>query len=120
MSTGLGNGTTVTFATSGLSVTLMSISRSGRSVEDVETSSMSTTGTKTYIAAALEEGGTLQMECQYDPSTTVTLGGDVETITVDYAGSGDTDSFSGYANAEDNAAEIDGLMTQTITVKIAG
>lgn len=115
------HGTTVTFATSSYSFGLLSVQRSGESVEDIDTTNMSTTTMKSYIAASLKEGGELALGVQYDPTISVTVGGAVQNITIDWAGSGTTESFSGYVKAFDRGAPgVGELMNGTVTVKVAG
>lgn len=97
------------------------IALNGLSVEDIRTSHMTTSGYHTYIASALKEGGEVSGDIHFLGSQNPTIGGAVETITIDWGGSGDTTAFSGYIKSFSGTATMGGeLMTGTIVLKIAG
>lgn len=118
-------GTTLTFGTTtGLNaLKLMSVTVNGITCEDVRTSHMGTTGTHTYQASDLIEGGEVEAVFQYDATVNVPLKVS-ETITINPGGqgSGSKISFSGYIKSKSVPFEFDntGLILQTITMKVAG
>jgi hypothetical protein len=120
MAVGLANGTTLTFGTSGYTLIITGWNRSGYGVDDVQTSHLGTTGLHTYIATAIIEGGELSLDVQYNPATSITLGGTAQNITLDPAGSGNTVAFSGYVKSYESSGTVNELMTGTIVVKVAG
>jgi hypothetical protein len=122
MASATGMGTTVAFGTqTTFTPELVSVSHNGVTVEDVETSHLGTTGTKTYIAADLKEGGELSCEIHFLGSQNPTIGGSPETITIDWSGTGDSWTFSGYIKSfSANAAMGPELMSGTMVIKAAG
>lgn len=122
MASRAGQGTTLLFGTqTTFTPEFTDISLDGISVEDIRTSHLGTTGWHTYIAAALKEAGTVSGTIHFLGSQNPTFGGATETITIDWGGSGDTTSFSGYVNGFSASAVTGGeLMTGKITIKIAG
>lgn len=120
-------GGTIAFGTSTvLSVDILSGSRSGVTVDDIETSHSTTSGdVKTYMPADLIEGGTYDFEVAFSPDDDVdALAGVVNSITVTYPvpsglSTGATKVFSGYINGFDEALPIDDRMTASISIKVA-
>ena len=119
------NGFALVFGTSSWNPKITSFSRSVETADDIETSDLSTTGTKTYVGGALIEGGTYTLGFQYDPVlTTRPVTGVSETITATYpiSVSGNTaadDSFTGYVNSYEIEGENNNLITGTFVLKVA-
>lgn len=122
MASATGMGTTVAFGTqTTFTPEIVSVSHNGVTVEDVKTSHMGTTGTHTYIAADLKEGGELSFEVHFLGSQNPTIGAAPESIIVDWSGTGDTWTFSGYIKSfSANATMGAELMSGTLVVKCAG
>ncbi len=122
MASATGMGTTIAFGTqTTFTPEVVSVSHNGVTVEDVETSHMGTTGSKTYIAADLKEGGELSFDIHFLGSQNPTIGAAPETVTVDWSGAGDTWTFSGYIKSFSASANMGPeLMSGTIVVKCAG
>lgn len=124
MAVDTGHGTTVTWGTSTTlnALKVVSVSVNGYTVEDVNTSHMGTTGTRTYQASDLIEGGDFTIVYQYDPAVDITVGGANETCTIDWGGTGNTSACSAYRKSVDFSADSDSgeLMLATVVVKAAG
>lgn len=120
-------GGTITFGTSTvLSVDILSGSRSGVTVDDIETSHATTSGdVKTYMAADLIEGGTYEFEVAFSPDDDVdSLLGVSNSITITYpvpsgGSTGATVVFTGYINGFDQDLPIDDRMTASLSLKVA-
>lgn len=115
-----GNGTTVTFATSSMAFLLTGVDRSGQGHEDLETTTLSTTSQRTYIASALKEGGEVTLQVHHDPSVAITYG-TAENITIDWAGAGSNqDQFQGYVKDYQAGARNGEVMSGTVVIKVSG
>lgn len=123
MAVDTGHGTTVAWGTTTAlnALNVMSVTIGGYSVGDVNTSKMSTTGTRTYIPSDLIEGGEFTIVYQYDPTVDITTGV-VETCTIDWGGTGNTSACSSYRKSVDWGATSDSgeLMTVNVVCKAAG
>ena len=117
-----GNLSTVVFGTSGFSANLMSISGDTHQRDDVPTSHMGTTNAMTFVPADLYDGGEFQFVIQYDGTLSPPVSAAAELITIDWggAGAGNTTTFQGYLKQISGiTAELNGLMTATLTIKVA-
>lgn len=81
-----GNGTTLTFGTSGFTANIYTISGTEQSREALEDSHIGTTGEKTYIADDLIEPGQFDIEFEWDQSfsTFPPISHAAETVTVTF------------------------------------
>lgn len=79
-----GNGVTVTFGTTSAYTSLQwtSVGLDGVSTEAVETTHLGTTGGKTFIPAALYDGGTVSLRCNADTDVPPVTVHATETVTV--------------------------------------
>ena len=118
-------GTTVTWGTSTElnALKVMAVRVGGISREDVDTSHLGTTGYKTYQPSDLIEGGTLEIDVQYDPTVAIPHSADAETLTIAPGGQSSSAKLTGpgYINNVSMPMEYGntGLMIQTITVKLS-
>lgn len=118
-------GTTLTFGTSTAlnSLKVMAVRVNGISREDVDTSHLGTTGYKTYQPSDLIEGGTIDIDFQYDPTVVIPHSAAAETLTIAPGGqtSGAKLTGSVYINNVSMPMEYGntGLMVQSVTLKIA-
>ena len=123
-----GQGFSVSFGTSGLSLNYLDVSIDGVSVEDINTSNQSTTGGETYVPSTLREAGTITYTVNADMTDQVALfaavGNDPETITITWPKkltTAGTLPYSGYIKSVGYPTVAkNGLMTQTVTTKVTG
>lgn len=122
MSSDIGTGTTMSFGTQLWAPAIISIGDIGSEGSAVQTTHLSTSDARTYMAGRLVENGTIAMEVQHDPDLMPTVGGANETITITFY-DGTTCSFDGFVlshkisnvNTEESA-----LMTAAVQVKVSG
>lgn len=116
-----GQGTTLTFVTSGYEFNVIDVGEFGQESEPIETTHLGTTGGRTYIPADLTEGGDLTITVEYDPDIVVTVPGSAETIQVDPGGQSKLVEFSGFVTSykvgQINTGE---RVTATLVIKITG
>ena len=121
-------GITLGFASLSLTLNLLDISLDGVSVTDINTSDQSTTGTETYIASTLKEGGTYTINLNWnmlDHTALMAAIGTTDTFTITYpkSNSGSTtapsDAFSGYINNITKTGAKGDLFKGTMVIKIA-
>lgn len=123
-----GNGTVLTFGTSGFTAFFMEIGGTEQEVPDIKTSHLGTTVKETYIAGDLYESGEFECEFQANTSTNAqpTIGGTAETITITYPvptglTNGATLAGTGYVKKRKTAgAKNNELMMGNMTVKWDG
>jgi len=122
MAVGVGDGTTITFGTSGFSMRYMDVSGPDMQRGFVDTSHLGSSGWKSFLPSGLIDGGTVTLQVQHDPAIDIAgwLDDDPETITIDWGGDGDTYSFSGFGTGYNPGARLDELMEATITIKVTG
>lgn len=122
MAVGVGDGSTVTFGTSGLSLQLVDISGPDMTRNAVDTSHLGSSGWKSFLPSGLIDGGTVTLTVHHNPATDIAafLDDAAETITINWGGSGDTYVFSGFGTGYTAGARIDELMEATLTVKVTG
>ena len=120
MAVGVGDGTTIAFASSGWSGEIVSISGPGGSRSAIDTSHLGSSGWKTFLASGLVDGGEVSITIQYDPSTVIPITAVAETITIDPAGTGATLAFSGFLISASHSFEIDEIMQAEISIKVSG
>lgn len=123
MANSLGRGGTVTFGTSGFTAEFTDFNWSGISREPINTSNMGTTTAHTFRPSGLYDAGELTLSGHWNGTETVPITGAAETITIDWAGSGNTSGGSGFMTGFSISAsggESDALMTFEMTIKFSG
>lgn len=123
-----GQGITIGFASLSITLNLLDISLDGVSVTDINTSDQSTTGTETYIASTLKEGGTYTINLNWnmlDHTALMAAIGTTDTFTITYPKSNSgsvtapSDAFSGYINNITKTGAKGDLFKGTMVIKIA-
>lgn len=119
------NGTGASCSNGTASFLITSINGPDLSIADIETTHLGTTGARTYMAGDLTEGGTVSLDVEYDPGTSITLGGTTTTWTLGYPlRSGQATAanlqFAGYINAYSPSIPLEDKMTATVGIKVAG
>ncbi len=121
MAVDLGTGTTLTFGTSSFTIDVMSVDGSGNETrEAIRTSHMGTTGTHTYTPSDIMDGGTFTVEGNFDGTQDPPTSGAVETITIDWGGSGYTWAFDGFITEFSPSAPFEDKMSGSFTIQVAG
>ncbi|HUU32559.1 MAG TPA: hypothetical protein VMW48_00785 [Vicinamibacterales bacterium] len=115
-----GSGTTVTFATSGFSMHITDVQGPSAERGEIETSYLGTSTWRTFIPEALANGGTVELTVQFDPSISDIITSAAETVTINWAGSGNTDAFSAFCTAFSRGARVGELMEGSMTLKVTG
>lgn len=127
-------GTTVVFATSAFTSSIMGISIAGVTRADIDTSHFGQAipgaavfANKTYIPSDLTDGGDLTLEVHFDPDQDLPMNSDNanETITITWPkvpadATAAIWAFDGYMKSFDMTGPLEDKMTATIVVKIAG
>lgn len=116
----LGIGTTIVFGTSGFSADILSIDGWDRTREKIETTHMGTTSEKTFTPSALSDPGELSLTIHFLGSEAEPIGLVPETITIDWGGSGNTWSGSGFVTSYSPQAPIEDRMTASMTIAFSG
>lgn len=114
----IGDGATITFATSNFSAYVDSISWTGYSREAVDMSHLGTTGGMPFTPSDMYDPGSLQISGHYDPSLTTPVEGAAETITVTV--NAQTFVVSGFLTSFDWQLEKRAKATFNATFKITG
>ena len=120
MATDTGTGAAVTFQ-SGLLAAITSIDWS-MSREAIETTSMATSGRRTYIPAGNADAGEITVEADLDDQVELwadTVEAAAETITVTFPGSV-TWAASGFTTSSSFSIPNDDKMTASLTFKLTG
>lgn len=122
MATDIGTGTTITFGTSGFTADVLSVNWDGISRESIQTSHMGTTNDHTFMPADLVDNGEISMEIAFvgTLSPPIITNGAAETVTIDWAGSGDTWAASCFQTGFTIGAPLEDKMTGTLTLKVSG
>jgi len=123
MAVGVGDLTTMTFATSGWTPEIVSINRGGLSRTVIDRTHLGSQGWRQYLLSNIVNAGTCSLNIHFDPADTIPFGPSVafETITIDFGDSGDTESFSGAISSVDNINVVtDEIMSATIEITIDG
>lgn len=122
MPTDIGTGSTVTFGTSGFTADILSVNISGITREAIQTSHMGTTLDHTFMMADLVDNGTLELECAWVAGMIppILTNAAMETVTVSFAGSASTWSFSCGNTDLGIVVPLEDKMTATLTFKISG
>lgn len=121
MAEGVGDGTTVTFATSGFAPEIRSISWDGITRVMVDRTHLGSTDGKVFLPSEIIDYGTITLVINFDPADNLPASSAQETMTVDWAGSGNTWSASGACQSVSGvSAEVETLMQATLEFKISG
>ena len=118
-----GFGTTVVFATSGFTANLLSVDGPGVERAAINSSHMATASSyMTYIPAKLSDGGSVDIEFEFNGADAPPITAAAETITIDWAGdTGDGEySFTGFMTNYSPSASVGERMTATATLKVSG
>ena len=121
----VGTGTSITFGTSGFSAALISVDGPSSSREAVETSTMATTNSHTFMPADLVDRGEVSLTFEFDPDLEPPIDQAAETITITWPipsglSNGATWVFSGFMTDYNPGASIDERMEASGTLKISG
>ena len=122
MATDIGTGTTVTFGTSGFTADILGVNWDGIAREAINTSHMGTTNDHTFMPVDLVDNGTLTVDIAFVASLTppILTNAPAETVTVAFAGSATTWSFSAFQIDFSAVAPFEDKMTATCVYKISG
>lgn len=126
MATDVGTGTTITFTHTSkpidASAEITSISKSGESLESIETTHMGTTGARSFIPADLPDSGEMTVEGHFSADMALPTWGEVAAITISFAGEPTTDLYTcaGFITAHDVDAPLEDKMTFSATFKMTG
>jgi hypothetical protein len=115
-----GHGTTITFATSGFSASLLSVDGPDMSRESIEETSMDTEDAKEFDPAALYDGGQVDLTVKHSIGVLPPIDQPNETITIDWAGSTNSWSFTGHMTGYSGGAAIGQRMEAKTTIKVSG
>ena len=122
MATDIGTGSTVVFGTSGFTADILGVNFSGVTREAINTSHMGTTSDHTFMPVDLVDNGTLELEIAWLATLTppIITNAAAETVTVAFAGSATTWSFSAFQTDLGVTVPLEDKMTATMTFKISG
>lgn len=120
MAIGPGDGTTITFGTSGFTGEIVSINGPNSTRAAIDGTHLGSTNWKAFTASGLVDGGEVSLTVHYDPTITVPISAAVETITIDPNGSGQVLSFSGFVISSGHSFAVDELMGLDMTIKVTG
>jgi len=114
-------GTTVSAGTTGFNAEVTSLSLDGPSRESIDASHFGTVDAKSFEPADLRDAGSVSLTVHFDQNnTTVWTGKATETWTIEWPEGSDWE-FEGFVTEEPmDATDIDGKMTQDITIKVDG
>jgi hypothetical protein len=122
MATDIGTGSTVVFGTSGFTADILGVNLPDITRESINTSHMGTTGSHTFTLADLVDNGTLDLEIAWVAGLVppILTNAAMETVTVSFAGSASTWSFSCGQTQLGIAIPFEDKMTANCTFKISG
>jgi hypothetical protein len=115
-----GQGTTVTFGTSGFAARLIDVGGPAMKRGAIEASVMSDEDWKRKIPEALADGGEVTLTVEHDGSDNPPINEEAETITIDYGGLGNSWSFQGFCTGYDPGAKMGERMQATLTLAVDG
>ncbi len=120
MAIGPGDGTTITFGTSGFTGEIVTIDGPNGTRAAIDGTHLGSTNYKTFTPSGLVDGGEVSLNVHYNPTVALPVQGVEETITIDPNGSGQTLSFPGFIISFGHSFAVDELMSQDITLKVSG
>lgn len=117
MARGVGDGTTILFGTSGFNANLVDVSMQSDRAE-IDATHLGTTSIRDYEASQFLDV-TFDATFQFDPALTTTpINLVAETITVDWAGSGNTSTGTGFVTSSGATAAVGALMEAPMTIRM--
>lgn len=111
-------GVTIVFGTSAFSAEITDMNWPTSARESLDTSHQGTTNAMTFMPADLYDEGELTFDIHFNPDRTPPTHSAAEQITIT-GPSGNTWVFSGFATAYSGAGPLNGLMTGSVTLKVA-
>lgn len=114
----VGTGGAITFSSSFLG-RILNIEWTGISREALETSTMATTGGKTFMPGDLYDPGSLNVTIQFDTDASPPITSTAETVTVTWPDA-ETWSASGFLTDFSVTAAKEEVMEATATIKFTG
>ena len=115
-----GHGTVLAFATSGFAAKLIGVDGPDMKRDSIDETYMDTVDAKAFDPADLYDGGELSLTVQHQTSALPPIGGANETVTIDWAGTGDVWSFTAHMTGYSPTAAIGSRMEAKVTLKISG
>lgn len=115
-----GQGTTISFGTSGFAARLIGVNGPDIKREAIESSVMSTEDWKKFIMASLADGGEVSIDVEHDGSDDPPVNEPAETISINWGGLGNSWSFSGAMSGYSPKAAMGERMQATMTLKVCG
>jgi len=117
-----GNGATLTLATSTMPAAITSITFGGFSRESLDTSTLSTTGARSFIPADLVDNGDFSVEGYWDGAAALPISAVAETCTIAIGTTAGTKSFAGsaFCTSAEYGAPMDDLVSFSATFKWSG
>lgn len=121
----VGTGITIVFGTSGFTAEVMNINGNDMTRPEINASHMGTTGYQEYIPGKLLEGGSVELEINFDPDQIPPLNAAAETITITFplpqGGITPADvEFTGFINSWSWSAPLEEKMTADVGIKVDG
>lgn len=120
----LGNGCTLTLATTGVSLEITSMQSGNITWAYQPTSHLGTTGGHTFLRSSIYDPGDITVQFIVDPDDNDTLlsNSSAETVTITYNDSpAATEAASGFVTQFDPATfEVDGVIMGSLTLKRSG
>lgn len=126
MAKNVGNGTVITFVTTGFSAAVMEVNGQDQSRAEIETTDLSTTSWKTFMPAALADPGGIDFQIAFDPDEQPPILNAAETVRVQFplpTAGGSVKAkveCTGFVTKWKWGVVLEGLMTADITVKFSG
>ena len=121
------NGMTLGFTTASWTADIISYSQDGSTADDVETSDLSTTTSRTFQAGVLIDEGTYTFDLHFDTEEArLATGGSLDTVTITFPLSDPANStratevFTGFINNFSNSGGINELINGSVTIKVSG
>jgi len=111
-------GVTIGFGASGFAAEITDMNWPSSSRESLETSHQGTTNAQTFMPADLFDEGEFSFDIHFNPDSSPPTHLDLEQITIT-GPSGNTWVFDGFATAYAGAGPLNGIMTGTLTIKVA-
>jgi hypothetical protein len=116
----IGTGTTITFS-SGFFAEIVALRHNGIERPAIDQSHFGSTTARSFRPGALADMGELEIECHFRPSLKPPINAAAESITITFPDSGAaTWQFSGFLTAFEYGGELEGKLTGTGRIKVAG
>ena len=115
-----GHGTTISFGTSSFDAAVISVKGPSLKRESIDETTMATADAMAFDPADLYDGGEFSLTVVHDIADLPPIDGANETITIDWAGTGNEWSFSGHMTGYEGGASIGERMEADVTIKVSG